>query len=206
MLISFDDIVGKYSLSVSGVVHVGAHHGEEISSYLDNGIDKIVCFEPLIENLQVLMGYKSDIVKIYPYALGEREDIVTIYRSSNNLESSSVLRPKKHLEIYEGIYFPSTEEIKMKKLSSFRDRINGCNFLNMDVQGYEYQVLLGAEECIEQFDYIYSEVNRDETYENNVLVDKIDEYLDGNGFIRVETDWSGIIWGDAFYIRKELLP
>lgn len=205
MLISFNDIVSKYSLSVSGVVHVGAHHGEEIPSYLDKGIRKIVCFEPLIENLQVLMKYKSDIVKIYPYALGEKEDVVTIYRSSNNLESSSVLRPKKHLEIYRYIDFPSTEEIKMKKLSSFRDRIDGCNFLNMDVQGYEYQVLMGAEDCIDQFDYIYTEVNRDETYENNVLVDKIDEYLEQHDFVRVETDWSGIIWGDAFYIRKEFL-
>jgi FkbM family methyltransferase len=205
MLIDFNYIKDKYNLNITGVVHVGAHYGEEIPSYLEQDIKKIVCFEPLIENLEVLIQYRSDIVKVFPYALGETEDTVTMYRSTNNLESSSILKPKMHLELYQGIKFNSTSEVKMKKLSSFKKSINGCNFLNMDVQGYEFQVLLGAEECISQFDYIYAEVNRDETYENNVLVDKIDEYLGARGLIRVETDWSGVIWGDAFYIKKELL-
>ena len=38
-----------------------------------------------------------------------------------------------------------------------------------------------------------------------VDLDKIDEYLELNGLVRVETNWAGVIWGDAFYIRKELL-
>jgi len=205
MLINFEYLKDKYKLNISGIVHVGAHYGEEIESYLENNVQKIVCFEPLIENLQVLINKKSKSVKIFPYALGEKEETVTMYRSTNNLESSSVLKPKKHLDLYQGIHFPNSTEVQMKKLSSFKKYISNCNFLNMDVQGYEFQVLLGAEECINQFDYIYTEVNRDETYENNVLIDKIDEYLEINGFIRVETDWSGLIWGDAFYIKKELL-
>jgi len=205
MLIDFNFIKDKYNLNITGVVHVGAHYGEEIPSYLDQGIQKIVCFEPLIENLQVLIQHKSNIVKVFPYALGETENTVTMYRSTNNLESSSILKPKKHLDLYDGIKFNSTCEVEMRKLSSFKKSISGCNFLNMDVQGYEFQVLLGAEECIGQFDYIYAEVNRDETYENNVLIDKIDEYLESKGLVRVETNWAGIIWGDAFYIKKDLL-
>lgn len=205
MLIDFDFLQDKYKLSVSGIVHVGAHYGEEIPHYLSRGINKIVCFEPLIENLNVLIKHKSDKVKIFPYALGDKEETATMYRSSNELQSSSVLKPKKHLELYQNIHFLSTSEIEIKKLSSFKKYISGCNFLNMDVQGYEFQVLVGAEECLEQFDYVYAEVNRDETYEGNVLVDKIDEYLQEYGLVRVETNWAGGIWGDAFYIRKELL-
>ena len=50
MLIDFNYIKDKYNLDITGIVHVGAHYGEEIPSYLEQGIKKIVCFEPLIEN------------------------------------------------------------------------------------------------------------------------------------------------------------
>lgn len=202
MLIDFNYIKDKYFMNICGVVHVGAHFGEEIPMYLDHGINKIVCFEPVKENLNVLNKY-SDLIKIIPVALGHKKYKTEIFISSNDAESSSILRPKKHLSQHPGITFDSVEKIQVDTLSSYKEEIRGCNFLNIDVQGFEYQVFVGAGDLIKQFDYIYSEVNKDETYENNVMIDEIDNYLKDFGFQRVETDWSGTIWGDAFYIRKE---
>jgi FkbM family methyltransferase len=205
MLISLKYIKEKYNMNIKGIVHVGAHYGEEIPEYLKLGVDKIVCFEPLEDNLAVLNVYKSDIVKIYPYAIGDEEKTMTMNLSSNNLESSSLLQPKKHLEQYPWIEFKDTKSVQVKTLKSFEKEIEGCNYMSIDIQGYEYQALVGAKDLLNNFDYIYAEVNSQETYENNYLVGDIDNYLFKFGFIRTETDWSGNIWGDALYIKADLL-
>jgi hypothetical protein len=64
-------------------------------------------------------------------------------------------------------------------------------------------VLKGASETLNNIDYVYCEVNRDEVYENNAYVEEIDEFLFSYNMERVETSWDGGTWGDAFYIRKK---
>jgi hypothetical protein len=56
---------------------------------------------------------------------------------------------------------------------------------------------------LEGVDYIMSEVNKEEVYKDCALIDSLDKYLDGFGFKRVETDWAGWTWGDAFYIKQK---
>jgi FkbM family methyltransferase len=204
MLIDFDYIKSKYDMNINGVVHIGAHFGQEIQSYLEDGAEKVVCFEPLSKNLEVLRKQESDKVKVFPYALGEEEKSVMMFVSNNDRQSSSVLAPKKHLDQHPGVLFLETEVVNMKTLNSFADDILGCNYMSIDVQGYEYQVFLGGSEVLGQFDYIYCEVNRDETYENNHLVTEIDELLHSYGLVRCETSWDGNIWGDALYIKENL--
>ena len=60
-------------------------------------------------------------------------------------------------------------------------------------------------ETLKNIDYIYCEVNRDEVYENNAFVEELDEFLSQYNMERVETSWDGTIWGDALYVRRNLL-
>ena len=198
----FSRLKEKYGMNITGIVHVGAHYGDEIPEYLLNGVKNIVCFEPLKQNLLILRRKESDIVKIFPFALGNEEKNVIMHISSNKAKSSSVLRPKKHLIRHPRTKFIGTEEVSMKKMISFKSEVQGCNYLCLDVQGFEYEVLLGAQDLIAQFDYMYVEVNRDETYENNHLIGDIDVLLSKHHFVRVETIWEGGIWGNALYIKS----
>lgn len=188
-------------MNIRGIIHVGAHYGEEIPTYLAAGIKKIICFEPLEQNLEVLRKNTSNIVKIYPYALGDIEKVVEMYVSNNQAQSSSVLKPKKHLKNHRHVKFTNIAKVEMKTMSSFKQDMEDCNYLSIDVQGYEYEVLLGGLDLLNQFDYIYCEVNRDETYEGNKLVQDLDMLLSKYNFRRVETSWDGGIWGDALYIK-----
>jgi hypothetical protein len=45
MLLNFSQLIGKYRLKISGIVQVGAHHGEEIAEYTQHGIKNIVLIE-----------------------------------------------------------------------------------------------------------------------------------------------------------------
>jgi hypothetical protein len=76
------------------------------------------------------------------------------------------------------------------------------NFINIDVQGYELEVFKGSYKTLKNIDYIISEVNRAEVYENCPYVGELDSYLQNYNFTRVETNWAGDTWGDAFYIKK----
>ena len=205
MILEFKDLVKKYNLKVSGVIHVGAHHAEEVPNYAEMGIENIILFEPLKENFDIIRknvsSYPQLKIRKHQVALGNSNQTITMNLSSNQLESSSILKPKLHLQLYPDIIFNKTEEVEVQKLDDYNCR--KCNFLNMDVQGYELEVLKGGKETLCNIDYVYCEVNRNEVYEGNAYIEQIDEFLSFYNMSRLETFWwDNGDWGDAFY-KKE---
>jgi len=203
MILELSGLIKKYNMNISGVIHIGAHYGEEVSNYVNLGIKDIVLFEPLEKNFEVLKNNVSELnanITGYCVALGNKNQNVNMFLSSNNLESSSVLKPKIHLDLHPDVLFSGEELVEMKRLDDFS--FNNYNFINLDVQGYEMEVLKGAEKTLENIDYLYCEVNRNEVYEGNAYIEEIDEYLSNYNMRRVETSWwyDGP-WGDALYIK-----
>ena len=193
-------------MNVKGVVHIGAHYGEEIQEYVDNGIQQITVFEPLSKNFEVLAERLQNVnadIQGYQVALGSEKGTATMYLSSNEAQSSSILKPKEHLEHHPDVTFNGTEEVEVSILDEYD--LGSANFINMDVQGYELEVLKGGKNTLNNIDYVYCEVNRGEMYENNAMIDDIDEYLSQYGFERVETYWpeTWYKWGDALYIKRK---
>ena len=204
MLLSFTQLRKKYSMHIKGVIHVGAHYGEEIYEYVNNGIQEIILFEPLSDCFDVIQKKLFDInanIEGHQVALGSTVGTATMYLSDNERQSSSILKPKVHLTHHPHVKFDGTEEVEVDFLDNFDTK--DFNFLNMDVQGYELEVLKGAVETLKHVDYVYCEVNRDELYEGNAYIQEIDEFLSNYGMIRVETSWEGDLWGDALYIKNK---
>lgn len=211
MLINFQQSLQKYNMHVRGIIHVGAHYGQEYKDYAAAGITDIVFIEPCSKAFKVLHDTfgQTPGVTLINSACGAEFSIATMnVEQANQGMSNSLLKPAKHLEQYPSIQFNDTEEVEVhpldELLSSFDHNIHGrYNLLVMDVQGYELEVLKGATLTLSQIDYIYTEVNRDEVYEGCAKVHQLDEFL--TDFQRVETNWAGGTWGDAWYIRKSLL-
>lgn len=215
MLINFSKLKKKYDMNITGIIHVGAHYGEEFSEYLNNHVQVIHAFEPLSSNLKILKKIAKKIktkVKIYPFALGNvKKNKKKIFLSSNNeLQSSSFLKPKLHLIQHPDISFEKKEIVKINKLDNLN--IRDSNYMSIDVQGFELEVLKGSKKTLNIIDYIYCEVNTDETYSNNPLMKDIDKYLKKYNFKRVETFFPTYkkyffsfkkyySWGDALYIK-----
>lgn len=206
MLINFTNLYKKYNMRIEGIVHIGAHYGEEIQEYVDNGIQNISVFEPLSDNFNILAQRLENInadIHGYQVALGSEKSTAIMYLSSNEAQSSSILKPKEHLEHHPDVSFNGTEEVEVDLLDNFD--IRGANFMNIDVQGYELEVFKGGQKTLEQIDYVYCEVNRGEMYEGNPMIEELDEYLNVYGFERVETYWptTWYKWGDALYIKNK---
>ena len=206
MLISFTNLFDKYKMNIKGIVHIGAHYGEEIQEYVDNGIQKITVFEPLSKNFDILANRMKNVnadIQGHQVALGSKKGTAKMFVSSGDGQSSSILKPKQHLELHPDVSFNGTEEVEVCLLDEYD--VGDSNFINIDVQGYELEVFKGGKKTLEKIDYIYCEVNRDEVYEGNAMVEDMDEFLDAYGFERVETRWpeTYYTWGDALYIKKE---
>lgn len=218
MLISLQDVLDlwqKYGLksgdgpSLRSVAHAGGHYAEELDDYLAVGFDPIVFFEPLARNCDVARrriqaaNVDSDRVKLYQCALGSPDPAVLdrwvhIYVSSNEAQSSSLLKPTYHKVQYPSITFDSAEWVVLTPLDSFNLT---PDLLAMDTQGYELEVLKGATQTLRSVKVVYTEVSNTPLYRDSALVGDIDHFLFDFGFDRVKTEWTGGTWGDAVYVK-----
>ena len=213
MILNLKQLFKKYKIQSKGIIHVGAHHGDELVQYLEHDIKNILCFEPLKLNFQKLKE-KSKILNsskiinfhLENYALGEEKKEVEMFvEEANKGMSSSILEPSLHLKQYPHIVFEKKEKVKMLTLDGYfeKNKSDIYDFINIDVQGYELNVFKGAIKTLENIKYIMTEVNRKELYKGCTQIKELDDFLYQHGFKRKITNWAGKTWGDAFYIKEE---
>lgn len=206
MLLDLQNLVTKYNMTINGVIHIGAHFGEENNVYNHLNIQNRIFFEPLSKNFQTLKQNIGENFFLYQLALGnENKTIEMNVETANMGQSSSILKPVLHLTQYPHIKFESTEEVQMNRLDDLNLNLENYNFINIDVQGYELEVFKGSARTLEKIDYIMSEINRDEVYENCAKIEELVEFLSPYGFELVEETWAGGTWGDGLFIKKQLL-
>ncbi len=206
-MFNYKKINEKYNLQVRDIAYIGANRGQELVDLMEVYVDSnFYLFEPqkdVFSNLVETFKSKNNL-NFYNIGLGSVKQKKRLYKNTNNENmSSSVLKPKEHLHFYPHVNFEGFEEIELEKFSNLK--ITNVNYLNIDVQGYELEVLKGFDEYLDDVDYIFCEVNRKELYEDCVLVGELDNFLGNYHFQRIETIWykKTIPWGDAFYIKKD---
>lgn len=121
-------------------IDVGGHIGLW-SFNLAHWFDKVEAFEPVEahrecydENIFKAAGYRSLSVVLHPYALGDREDLISI-----------VTGPTSSGDSWVNVKGKGT--VPMKTLDSFG--FNHVDLIKIDTEGYETFVLRGAEALIE---------------------------------------------------------
>lgn len=203
MLLDFNKIYEQYLSNLKGVIHIGAHYGQEDYMYRQKGVSNIIYFEPLEKNFSILSGNVGRNSICYKMALGnENKKIKMFVESANNGMSSSILEPKHHLIQYPHITFDHQEEVDMRKLDDVEFDRTKYNMINIDVQGYELEVFKGGKETLKTIDYIITEINNVHLYENGALIDELKDFLSTYGFELVESHWAGGTWGDGLFIKK----
>jgi hypothetical protein len=133
----------------------------------------------------------------------------TLHISNNDGQSSSILELGTHQIYHPNVHYVKDEEISLIRLDEFFERgdygrfnILNYNFLNIDVQGVELNVIKSLGLLIHNIDYIYTEVNEEYLYKDCCLIEDIDSYLKPFGFVRECTKITSHRGGDALYIKK----
>ncbi|MDB4314572.1 FkbM family methyltransferase [bacterium] len=196
-------VFDKKKPKCKGIIHVGGHWGQEIPFYLKAITRNVVVYEPLESCFKILSDSFMFSADCRKKAVGsENRTIFLNVESENHGQSSSVLKPKEHLEQYPDIHFNQTQEAEMVTLDSDIQRPEEFNVLVVDVQGYELEVFKGAEKLLDNhIEYVICEVNNAEMYENCCLVEDLDSFFAEKKFKRILTSWEGDKWGNALYAK-----
>lgn len=203
MLINLLQAKKKYNMKIEGVIQIGGHYGQEFDILKEIGANEILIFEPSPIAFSVLEKRLNKKAILIEKAVGnENKKVQMNVETVNKGMSNSILEPHLHLSKHPNIKFEKKIEVDMIRLDDFI-KGNNYNFLVIDVQGYELEVLKGSCELLRFINYIVIEVNHDELYKGGPLVEDIDRFLGKYFFKRVETNWMTINgWGDALYIKQ----
>lgn len=203
MLINLLGAAMKHCITIRGVVHCGAHFGEEHGTYKTLGSQKMVYIEPCAAAFSVLRErFKDDpSVTLFRCAVGEEQGLGEMHIETRNQgQSNSLLKPALHTQYYKDVVFHDKEVVQINTLDNLPFDRSQFNMLVMDCQGYEGHILRGGKETLKGFDYVYSEVNTQELYEGCTKQDELNELL--SDFEIAEMVMTGKGWGDSLYVRK----
>jgi FkbM family methyltransferase len=201
MLINFTEIVKKYG-SPKGIIHIGAHLMEEKIEYNRNGLSNTIWIEA---NPIIFESIKLNGESVFNYAISNVDGEIYKLNVTNNGQSSSILELDRHKIHHPHIYVSDIVEVPSKRMDTLilENKINlqNYNFINLDIQGAELLALMGFGDLLNEFEFIYTEINTNTLYKNCALLSEIDEYVSNFGFRRVETSMTEFEWGDALYIK-----
>lgn len=197
----------KYIDCKRSALHVGGCIGEERDWYDEMNFDRVIWFEPnvgLFLQLQENISVYGNQVAVN---LGIHDTLkeAVLHLANNRGQSSSILEFGKHLKYHPKVRYIDNQVIKLVRMDDWLKSngfdIKDFNFLNVDVQGVELNVIKSFGDLIRQLDYVYTEVNEDYLYKNCCLVGEIDKYLLKYGFKRKITKMTPYEWGDALYTK-----
>lgn len=204
MLVKPIDLSRYWNIVPHGVLHVGAHMGEEKLLYEEAAWSPVIWVEAqpeLVKYLEQQFEGTSD--QVICATIWDENDITLKLNISSNSGSSSLLEFGTHKDSYPQISFTKEIDVKTSRLDRVLNSEHLPNFLNLDIQGVELQALRSLGDLINKLDYIYVEVNTKEVYKDCTKLVELDKYLTKHGFKRVITRrYLRHGWGEALYVRK----
>jgi FkbM family methyltransferase len=207
MLISFEKVVQQIGKKPAGILHLGAHEGEESAEYQKLGVEKViwiegnpVVYEKLAKNLVNIPGQQA-----FNILVSDTNEMVD-FSIMNFDQSSSIMPIGVHKLHHPGINVVRTIQLPAYRIEDYFSQqhisLQGYDFLNIDLQGAELKALKGLGPLLDQFNYIITEVNTTRIYKGCPVLPELDAFLYEKGFIRTKLELTKYQWGDALYERK----
>ena len=202
MLIPVSHLKRFWKIEPQGSLHVGAHFAEEQADYQKYGFEPVTWIEAQPELAQALNGRITSPSRVIQALAWNNNGEKLSFKITNNGQSSSIFDLGSHENDYPGIKVIESRTLLSSRLDSILPKDLKANFINLDIQGAEYEALEGLGDLLSSFKFVYSEVSRGQVYKGIKQITEIDSYLDSHGFVRVATRWTQANWGDALYLRQ----
>ncbi len=171
------------------VFDVGANQGQFAKELRFYGFkENIISFEPVLDiHKKLLVNASKDTNwEVYdPIALGNKNSTNIINISKNSVSSSILEISSQHIENAPDSKIVNKQTIQEKKLEDIFYEFNLKNknlFLKIDTQGYEFEVIKGAEKILNQFQGILVEVSLTHLYKGQKNWMEILEFIQTKGF------------------------
>lgn len=185
MLIPFSHLPLK---NIRGIIHVGAHECEEIFDYIEDLDRPIIWIEANPEKIPIIQKIISShgLMRLACFAASDVEKPNSILNIASNGQSSSLLQFGSHTKHHPTITFTKNISVSEQRIDQFirkeRIDIQKFNLINLDIQGFELKALQGSSGILFSIDYIYTEVNIEDVYNDCARLAELDEFLSMYGF------------------------
>lgn len=197
----------------NAVLHVGAHSGEELESYENlgwgsGGVFWIEAQSDKADGLRNRLRERglSPRHVVIQALVWNRDNERMNFKITNNGESSSLLDMGSHALSYPDVRVTHEIELETTTLDSLLPSERKFDLVVLDIQGTELQALQGFSQHLENVSWILSEVNTGPVYQNCANWSEVNDYLAAFGFVCVDWEMTDAEWGDALWIRRDLLP
>lgn len=168
------------------VLDVGGHHGQFTLFALERFPEaQVVSFEPQADGAAKIAEVTAgeDRVRIENFALGAEPGSAELNVSKRSDSSSLLPIGSAQTEAFPGTEAAATETIAVETLDNLLpDPPARPALLKIDVQGFELDVLRGAERSLAAIDAVFVECSFVELYEGQPLVGEIIAFLAKRGF------------------------
>ncbi len=151
------NFINKINNNLFFCIDIGANVGKYTKLLLTETKSKIISFEPLplaFKDLQKIEQNNSERLKVYNYAIGEKDETLELNYSNEKSEKASFLENLNELSFYD---FKNNQKIKTKVYCLDTFFSNNPNLLSenidlikIDTEGFEFEVLKGAKKILEQ--------------------------------------------------------
>ncbi len=167
----------------------------------------IHCFEPEPSNFQKLLVKTQGLgIACHPLALGAAPGRARFFVSSGLpcASSSSLREPTGHVEAHPSIRFDRTIDVQVARLADWVQAhgVERIDFLWMDAQGSELDILRNAGDVLKTVRVIHTEVSLIEFYKGAPLYHEVRDFLLGEGFVVLEDLLGRQDMGDVVFIQK----
>jgi FkbM family methyltransferase len=166
-----------------GVLHIGAHLGQESEDYAIRGKPVMwVEADPMtfLELNKNISQHKNQ--SAYNIVLGDQKREIEFFRASNGLASSSIFSFSKNS--FKNVTTSEVLLLPMSRLDTnfTTDELENFDHWVIDVQGAELLVLKGAGQLLSICRTLFIECSKSEYYNGGVQWNELQNYLKGQGF------------------------
>jgi FkbM family methyltransferase len=192
---------------IENFFEVGANYCQDsmfVKKHINVPEKNIYCFEP---NPNIYKTIKNNKFNTYDIALSDREEslLFNITNTNDNENSgiSSLKRNKTH-----GVIIKEKVIVKTTTLKKFmlKNNIKIIDFLKIDAEGNDYEVIKGIGDKIENVKIIQVETARKKIFEGEKIFDELNRYMYNSKFSLVYYRLSSDnVSGDALYINDRFL-
>ncbi len=177
--LTHQEIAALIKKSNPTILEIGCNDGDDTLAFLHEMPDaKMYCFEPdprAVGRFKTNLGSSLDRVRLFEIAISDRKGQIDFHTStSDNVDfpkgwdrSGSIRRPKNVHTVFPWVKFEETITVSTCRLDDWctENDIKEVDFIWMDVQGAEGDVIAGATNILERTRFLYTEYGNNELYE-----------------------------------------
>jgi FkbM family methyltransferase len=201
------------------VFDIGANMGQFAVGLRHSGFKgKIISFEPLPEAHKIVsLNSKNDPLWVVHerVALGSKNTSSTVNIAGNSMSSSLLQMLPSHIKAAPESEYISQAAVDVITFDSvFEKYINGYKrpAVKIDTQGFEFDVLVGAENSLGKIPCFHIELSTIPLYENEKTYEWFFKFFEEHGFVLwdikpgfIERESGRLLQFDACFVNSDLL-